>query len=336
MFKAVAIFLATSLVGVASLSLFKGSDVASLASLGAIGAPKPAGAVTGTVEAREVSLAPEISGRITGLPFEEGQKVKAGDVIATLDDEEIRLRIARLEARLTAARAEVSSLAAPAATPAIAQQRSRVHEAEVALAEAMSASTRAQDLRTHGATSQADVDNTAFKVRAAEQRLETERRAVRTLEAGGRPVDVQVAEAKAEEQAREIDLARLDEKRSKLLAPMGGVILRRHREVGELVTPGTPVLTLIDSDHLWVELSVDERLHGALVVGQKVELRAEALPGQSLTGRVSFVADRFAFTPKDAQTREDRALLTYRVKVAVDNPPAALKPGMFVDAVLGQ
>jgi HlyD family secretion protein len=327
MMKTLALLVATALAGLALFALYRNSE------RNANGGRADA-TLTGTVEAREVDVAPEIAGRIVKLAVDEGQRVKKGDELVTLDDELIRLRIARLEATLATVKAEVENLKAPSRWSTIKQQQSKMQEAAVALDEAKAAFQRATSMHQRGATSQVEVVSADYAVRSASQRLETERNGLRAAESGARPTEIQAAEARVAEQEREIDLAKLDLKRTHITAPMDGLVVRRHYDVGELVSPGTPIFTVLNTASMWIELAADERVHGGIAVGQPAEIRPEAFPGQRITGHVTFVADRHSFTPKAAQTRDDRAMLTFRVKVGVDEGQELIKPGMYVDVTL--
>ncbi len=325
MMKVLSLIVATALAGLAVLALYhKGLGSATTASFS-----DPA--LTGTIEAREIEVAPEVSARIVAIGVEEGQTVKKGDVIATLDDELFQLRVARLQAALTTARADIASLRAPSRWATIREQQSKIDEAQLAVQENEAALERATGLSEKGAGAQIDVVNAQYAARAAEHRLETAKSGLQVLQTGARQADIDAAEARAAEQEREVELAQLDVKRTKILAPADGVVLRRHYEVGEMVTPGTPIITLLNTQSMWVELAADERMQGSIELGQEADLRPEAMPSQHFKGHVSFVADRHSFTPKTAQTHEDRAMLTFRVKVKIDEPPPYLKPGMFVD-----
>jgi HlyD family secretion protein len=289
--------------------------------------------VTGTVEAREVDVANEVGGRIVSLEADEGAAVRRGDLLAVLDDAEPKLRVERLEARARAAEAELADLRSLPRREDVARERSRVGEAEVALDAARATLARARLAKELVAKEQ--LDDRASAHRAAAQALETARCSLAALEAGARPAQLAAAESHAAEAARDLDLARLDLARTRVTAPIGGTVLRRNFEVGEHAPAGSPLFTIVDLSDQWVELAADERLHGRIVLGARAEVRPEAAGGAALAGRVTFVADRHAFTPRDAQTRDERSRLCYRVKVKVESPPAWLKPGMFADVAFG-
>ncbi len=119
-----------------------------------------------------------------------------------------------------------------------------------------------------------------------------------------------------------------------LTAPFSGVVLVREAELGEVVSPGTPIVTLADLDHLWVRVYIAETDLGKIHWGDTVTVRTDTFPNKSYTGRISFIASDAEFTPKSVQTQAERVTLVYRVKVDVDNPNHELKPGMPADVYI--
>jgi HlyD family secretion protein len=114
---------------------------------------------------------------------------------------------------------------------------------------------------------------------------------------------------------------------------MTGVVGSRLVEPGELVATGTPLLVLIDLDRAWANVYVEEPLVPSLRLEQPATVVTDA--GHRLEGRITFIAPRAEFTPRNVQTAEERAKLVYRVKVTVDNREGILKPGMPVEAQFG-
>jgi HlyD family secretion protein len=119
-----------------------------------------------------------------------------------------------------------------------------------------------------------------------------------------------------------------------LRAPFTGVVLVRQAELGEVVSPGTPIVTLADLDHLWVRVYVPETDLGKVHWGQAVDVRTDTYPDKVYHGRISLIASDAEFTPKSVQTEEERVTLVYRVKVDVENPNRELKPGMPADTLI--
>ncbi len=111
-------------------------------------------------------------------------------------------------------------------------------------------------------------------------------------------------------------------------------MLSKSREPGEMVQPGTPIVTLGDLSRPWVNVYVGERDLGKVRLGMAAQVTVDAFPDQPFPGKVTFVSDRAEFTPKNIQTPDERVKLVYRVKVEVETRDDALKPGMPADAVL--
>lgn len=290
-------------------------------------------ALAGSVESREVEVANEVAGRIVSFPLAEGSAVRPGDVLVALDDGDARLRLARIGATLRVAEAALDDLRSRPRKEELALALSRLTEQDLDLAR-----VRADLERMHRAAtlvSPADMDAATAACRLSEQRLATANRELDLLKAGARQAEIDGAQARVDELAREVDLAARELAKCEIKAPLAATVLRKNFEAGELAAAGSHLVTLLDTTETWVELAADERLLGRIALGEKAEIRAERGEARAM-GRVSFIADKHGFTPRDALTLDERSKLTYRVKVAVDAPPPPwLKPGMFVEVVLG-
>jgi len=119
-----------------------------------------------------------------------------------------------------------------------------------------------------------------------------------------------------------------------LMAPTSGVILTREAELGEVVGPGTPIVTLAEVDHPWLRAYISETDLGRVCWGQAARVTTDTYPGKAYTGRLSFIASDAEFTPKSVETQNERVTLVYKIKIEIPNPNHELKPGMPADAVL--
>ena len=117
-----------------------------------------------------------------------------------------------------------------------------------------------------------------------------------------------------------------------LLSPIGGVIQKRLVKPGEVVAPGSPILTISNPRDLKLTVYVLEAQLGRVSIGQDVAIRADPFPDRVFSGRVQTIATRAEFTPRNVQTQRDRQNLVFAVKVKVPNPDGALKAGLPVDA----
>jgi HlyD family secretion protein len=114
-------------------------------------------------------------------------------------------------------------------------------------------------------------------------------------------------------------------------APLSGVVTAKLVEVGELVNAGTGLLVVSDLDHPWATVFVGGADLPRVAVGAAASVTTDASGDRGRTGHVSYVSPTAEFTPRNVQTRDERARLVYRVKVLVPNPDHRYKPGMPVD-----
>ncbi len=165
--------------------------------------------------------------------------------------------------------------------------------------------------------------------------VEQAREQLRALETGPRRERIaaqRAAVASAEAAVRQAE-AQLDH--ATIRAPFDGRVTIRHREPGETVQPGQPVLTLMDPDDRWVRIYVAEDRIGAVQIGQRAIITSDTFEDEEYEGRVVFIAREAEFTPRNVQTREDRVKLVYAVRVEITgDPDFALKPGVPADVRL--
>jgi hypothetical protein len=137
----------------------------------------------------------------------------------------------------------------------------------------------------------------------------------------------QVAEAEDALATMQVQLSK-----QTLTAPQAGLISRRLVDVGELAAPQTILLELSNIDTVELTVFIPETQIGQIQLGQQAQVAVDAYPGESFTGRVSFIAAEAEFTPKNVQTQAERVNLVFAVKISLANPDHWLRPGMPADA----
>lgn len=152
------------------------------------------------------------------------------------------------------------------------------------------------------------------------------------VKAGPRQEAIEQARARVKQAEAALRLAETRLGYATLVSPLSGIVLSENVEAGEYVAPGTPVVTVGDLENVWLRAYVQETDLGRVKVGQRVRVTTDTYPGKVYEGRVSFVASKAEFTPKNVQTQQERVKLVYRVKVDIPNPNMELKPGMPADA----
>jgi HlyD family secretion protein len=290
---------------------------------------------SGTVEATEADLGFNLPGRLEEVRVREGDEVGRGDVLARLDAAELEARRRVTGAQVESARALLAELEAGARAEELAQARAGVRAAARRVEDADLDLARARRLHAGGAISREALDKAETVFLLAESALDQAREQQGVLETG--PRRERIAAQRAAVAAAEAAVAQVDAQltNATIVAPMDGVVTLRHREPGETVQPGLPVLTVMDPTDRWVRIYVPEARLGEVSLGQAARIRADTFRDREYDGRVVFISRRAEFTPRNVQTREERVKLVYAVRVQVlGDPGFELKPGVPADVRL--
>lgn len=290
---------------------------------------------SGTVEATDADLGFGAPGRLVEIRVREGDVVEAGAVLARLDASELEARKAAAEAQAEAARAALSELEAGARSEDVAQARAALRAAEQQLEDARRDLARARTLFEGGAISQEAMDKAETRFEVARASVDQAAERLSALEAGPRQERIRAQRAAvsaAEASVLQVEAALAN---AVIEAPFAGLVTTRHRDPGEAVQPGQPVITLLDTDDRWVRIYVAENRVGAVRIGQRAVVTSDTYPDREYEGRVVFIAREAEFTPRNVQTREDRVKLVYAVRVEITgDPDYVLKPGTPADVRL--
>lgn len=178
---------------------------------------------------------------------------------------------------------------------------------------------------------QAQLDNARAKYQLSkiEFKRNTEMYATRSISAD----QLDTARTNYEAAAAALTLAENQLSYTTITSPIKGVILAKAIEIGELVVPGSPIVTMANIDEVKLYLYVGETMVGKLRLGGPVEVTVDSFPGKVFKGRVSYISDKEEFTPKPIQTQEERTTYVYKVKVIIPNLNHDLKPGMPADGL---
>jgi HlyD family secretion protein len=193
---------------------------------------------------------------------------------------------------------------------------------------------RAQRLFAKDEVSAQDRDLAATALKRAEAIFKADQQRYNEAVEGSRKEDIAVARANLNAASANLGLSQVNLDYTILRAPSAGVITVRQAELGEVVSPGTPVVTLADLDHIWLRAYIAETDLGRIHWGQEATVTTDTYPGKQYHGRISFISSSAEFTPKSVQTYKERVTLVYRIKIDIDNPNHELKPGMPADAHL--
>jgi multidrug resistance efflux pump len=210
--------------------------------------------LAGHIETTETDLGFQVPGRIASISVEPGDEVKAGQVVAKLDDQVFRQQVDAAQGRVDA----VNAVARP-------------------------------------------------------QRLK----------------DAELLQARAA-----LEIAKLRLSYATLTSPVGGLVLARSANPGEIAAVGTTIITLGDLDNVWFEGYLPERDLGKVRYGQSATITIDGAPGKNYSGTISYISGKAEFTPKTVETYRERVTMVYRLRIKVPNPQRVLKIGMPAEAVI--
>lgn len=285
----------------------------------------------GNVDIRQVSLAFNATERISEVRVREGDKVRAGAVLAVLDERTALARLAQGAAQIGVQEQALLRLQAGSRPEEVAQAKANLAaaQAEADLAARQAARLRSTSEATAGkAVSQQDLDAAAGHAQVAAAQAESLRKAVQLVVAGPRKEDIaqarnQLASARAEQALiqRQID-------ESELHAPIDAVVRARLLEPGDMASPQRPVFTLAITQPKWVRAYVGESQLSRIATGMEAGVTTDSAPEHVIPARVGYISSVAEFTPKTVETPELRTSLVYEVRFTVDDPQDLLRLGM--------
>lgn len=292
-------------------------------------------AAPGLVEpaGEEREIGSEVIGMIREMRVEENDPVKTGDVIAVIENREQESRLAQARAELALRGAELERLINGARPEERQEARASVAEAEATLAQARREYDRRVPLAQTGAASASALDQARAAKETAEARLAALRARRALIEAPPRVEDVAAAKARVALALSQVAQAEAALDKTIIRSPIDGLVLRRLRVAGEAVgnQPPTGIAVVGDLSRLRVRAEVDELDLGRILVGQRVEVAADAIPAKRFGGAVARVAKRLgAKEVKTGRPKERADTKVLQVLIDLD-PGVDLPVGLRVD-----
>ena len=285
----------------------------------------------GNVDQRQVALAFNGTERIATVLVQEGERVKAGQLLGELDTRSLQLKLAAAQAQAVVSEQALLKLQAGSRPEELAQADAAVGAAQ---AEADNNLLQAERLRSvHQDTagrgvSQLEVDNATARAKVALARLQEARKARQLVATGPRKEDI--AQAVAQRDAALANRALLAQNLAdaRLTAPIDAVVRARLLEPGDMASPQRPVLSLAIMRPKWVRAYVNERDLGRIRPDLAATVSIDSAPAEGIAGRIGAISSVAEFTPKTVQTEDLRTALVYEVRVLVDDPQDRLRLGM--------
>jgi HlyD family secretion protein len=291
--------------------------------------------LSGRIEGDDSAVSPKTSGRILEIRVREGDSVSTGDIIAVLDDEQLRARVEQAQAELQQAQAKARSARDQIA---VLEEQLRQEEANVAQQEA------AHDIASFDKEAYARLAQSgAVSERQGKQAVSTADQQAAAVAGAKRRVagvhmqlaqqQAAIADAMASVGQAQAQLSEARENRQDLTvkAPFDGTVVTRVAEPGEVITAGTPVITLLDLSKVYLRGFIPEGQIGKVKVGQAAHVYLDSNPTQPVDAYVSRIDPQATFTPENTYFRDDRVKQVVGVKLQLKAALGYAKPGMPAD-----
>jgi len=297
-----------------------------------------------TVESNISVVSPKVVGYVREVRVDHNQPVRAGDVVATLDDRDFVARVAQAQAALDAQRSAIDTIDSQVLQQQamIAQADASVTSAQADLALSQRTLGRDRTLQTTGVVSSQTLDGTIATDRKASAALAraaagvtAERSRLPVLAAQRATAVAQLAQLQAA-----VDLAKIDLENTVIRAPIDGVVGNRSVEVGQLVRIGAPLLSVVPLRSVYIVANFKETQIASMRPGESVAIAVDAFPGRSLVGRIDSFApasgSEFSLLPPENATGNFTKIVQrvpVRITLSKDEPLLGLlRPGLSVEA----
>ncbi len=261
-----------------------------------------------------------MGGRVLRVHVDEGNAVVAGQVLVTLETETIDRQLAEQQAAIAATRAQLAK--------ALAGPRDEEIRRAAAIAENDERERhRLAALYNAGIVARALLDDATTKAKTSAEDL-------RILQKGTRKEDIALAQAEVAQQERRLATLLKQHDETVVRSTVSGTVQSFALRPGDIVAPNQTVAEILEPSQLWVRIYVPETLLGLVHVNMPVKVRVDTYPNVWFDGRVSTVSSEGEYTPRNVQTRAQRAEQVFGVKV-IANPDPRLKAGMAAEVDLG-
>lgn len=275
----------------------------------------------GRIEATEVDIATKYAGRVADIQVQEGDFVKAGQVLARMQIDTLQAQQQEAVASrdravhaVTSARADIVLRESQYLAMAAA-----VSQREAELDAALRRVKRSETLAKEGASSEQELDDDRARVRGAEAALKAAQAQATAAKAAIDASRAQTVGAESAVTAATATIKRIDAdvKDSELTAPRDGRVQYRLAQPGEVIGGGGKVLNMLDVSDVYISFFLPETVAGRVALGTEVRIVLDAAPQYVIPAQVSFVASTAQFTPKTVETASERQKLMFRVKARI-------------------
>jgi len=289
---------------------------------------------SGTIESVNVTVSSKTAGQIKNLNFNEGDRVKKGDLLVEIDHDLLDIQLRQAEAGVELAYSQLKLLKSGARKEDIKQSEELLRQAKINLDLAQQDKDRVTELYKQDAATKKVYDDAIGRYDLALTQYNSAKENLQKVKTIIRPEEIEQAQANLKRAESSVDLLRKNIEDCKIYAPVDGFVSKKFVEAGENVAPGASLLRISNLETVDLVIYIPETELAKVKLGQETEIKIDAFKDKTYMGKIIFISPEAEFTPKNIQTPEERTKLVFAVKIQIPNPQFELKPGLPADATI--
>ena len=285
--------------------------------------------VQGEADATRLDIAAQVDGRVKEVPVERGQNVAAGAVLVRIDNPETVAKLEQMRAAKTVAEAQLANVLVGTRVETIAARKAELERAQAALVLAQKTFDRTRTLTEQGNSPQSRLDQMTDSLHESERAVDQAQSAYDQAINGYTKEERAISRANVEKANADIQSVQSIIDQLAVYAPVASQVYQRNVEPGEYVSPGVPLVTLIDLADVWIHFDLREDLVKTLKVGDRFDVRIPALGDRSITVEVKLIATKGEYASwRATRATGDFDLRTFSIRAYPVQPVPDLRPGM--------
>ena len=285
--------------------------------------------VQGEADATRFDIAARVDGRVKEIPVERGQNVPAGAVLVRIDNPETLAKFEQMKAAKAVAEAQLANILAGTRVETIAARKAEMERARAALVLAQKTFDRTHTLTEQGNAPQARLDQVTDNLHETERAVDQATSAYQQAVNGSTKEERAIASTNVEKANADIQSVQSIIDQLEVYAPVASQVYQRNVEPGEYVSPGVPLITLIDLADVWIHFDLREDLVKGLKVGDRFDVHIPALDDRRITVEVKLIATKGEYASwRATRASGDFDLRTFSIRAYPVQPVAELRPGM--------
>jgi len=286
--------------------------------------------IQGEVDATQLDIAARVDGRVAEILVNEGQDVAAGAVLVRIDNPETIAKNEQALAAKIVAESQLANINAGTRAEVIAARKAALEQAEAGMIEAKKTYDRKSQLVEHGNAPQAQLDQATDSLHQAERAVDQAKSAHEQAVNGYTREEREIAMANVGKAVADVSAVQSIVDQMVIYAPVASQVYERNVEPGEYVSPGVPLVTLVDLNDVWIHFDLRENLAKELKVGDRFGVRVPALSDRRVLVEVNMIATKGEYASWRTTRAGDVDLRTFSIRAyPVDKIPE-LRPGMSV------